>query len=183
MSNDFGHLPSNERASDMRKSWKEYKREARQRKRTLDKERERELNTTVYRRSFSDFMRGDHRSGFGVHFLILGNDWWNFEEDIGINPLDADVLDEDERNAAFNSLGKAELVLGVLQDVVETLAQDIAVYKRREIEGRIEELQQLGFAGPDANRALDDLERLKKMRHKLSQRVRNTLPQTRASGE
>jgi hypothetical protein len=63
------------------------------------------------------------------------------------------------------------------------LAQDIAVYKRREIEGRIEELQQLDFAGPDANRALDDLERLKKMRHKLSQRVRNTLPQTRASGE
>ncbi len=72
MSNAFGHLPSNERASDMRKSWKEYKREARQRQRTLDKERERELNTTVYRRSFSDFMREDHRSGFAVHFLILG---------------------------------------------------------------------------------------------------------------
>ncbi len=183
MSNAFGHLLPNERASDMRKSWKEYKREARQRQRTLDKERERELNTTVYRRSFSDFMREDHRSGFAVHFLILGNDWWAFEEDNGINPLDPDALDEDDRRAAFNSLGKAELVLSVLQDVVETLAQDIAAYKRREIEGRIEELRQLGFAGPDANRALDDLERLKKMRHKLSQRVRNTLPQTRASGE
>ncbi len=113
--------------------------------RTLDKERERELNTTVYRRSFSDFMREDHRSGFAVHFLILGNDWWTFEEDNGINPLDPDALDEDDRSAAFNSLGKAELVLSVLQDVVETLAQDIAAYKRREIEGRIEELQQLGL--------------------------------------
>ncbi len=167
----------------MRKSWKEYKREARKRQREQNEARERELNTTVYRRSFSNFMHEDRRSGFATHFLILGKDWWNFEEDTGINPLDPDELDEDDRNAAFNSLGKAELVLSVLEDVVQTLAQDIAVYKRREIEARIEELQQSGFTGPDANSALDDLERLKKMRHQLSQRVRKTLPQTRATGE
>ncbi|SFH22956.1 hypothetical protein [Ensifer sp. OV372] len=167
----------------MRKSWKEYKREARKRQKEQNEARERALNTTVYRRSFSDFMGKDRRSGFGTHFLILGNDWWNFEEDNGINPHDIEELDEDDRKAAFNSLGKAELVLGVLEDVVETLAQDIAVYKRREIETRIEELEQSGFTGPDANASLDDLERLKKMRHQLNQRVRKTLPQTRASGE
>lgn len=167
----------------MRKSWKEYKREARKRQKEQNAARERELNTTVFRGSFSDFMREDRGSGFGTHFLILGNDWWNFEEDTGINPHDDKELDDDDRKAAFNSLGKAELVLSVLEDVVQTLAQDIAVYKRREIEARIEELQHSGFTGPDASASLDDLERLKKMRHQLNQRVRKTLPQTRASGE
>ena len=167
----------------MRKSWKEYKQDARKRQKVREKERERELNTTVYQRSYSDFTHENGRPGFGTHFLILGKDWWNFEDDTGINPHDPDELDEDDRKAAFNSLGKAELVLSVLQDVVQTLAQDIADYKRGEIESRIGELQQLGFAGPDATGALDDLERLKKMRHRLNQRVRKTLPQTRASGD
>nr|KIU68523.1 hypothetical protein TR92_11790 [Brucella anthropi] len=167
----------------MRKSWKEYKQEARKRQRDAAEARERELNTTVFRTKFSDFMSDDHRSGFGNHFLILGNDWWNFETDTGINPHDLQELDDDDLKAAFNSLGKAELVLGVLEDVAETLAQDIAVYKRREIEERISELEELGFTGPDAKTNLDDLEQLKKMRHRLNKRVRKTRPQTRASGE
>lgn len=167
----------------MRKTWKEYKRESRKRQREQNEVRERALNTTIYRRSFSDFMQEDGRSGFGTHYLILGEDWWNFNDDAGIKPHDPDELDEVDLKAAFNSLGKAELVLSVLEDVVQTIAQDIAVYKRREIEMRIEELEKQGFTGPNSNAALDDLEQLKKMRHRLNQRVRNTAPQTMASGE
>lgn len=167
----------------MRKSWAEYKQEARKRQKQQAEIRERDLNTSVYRKPFSDFMSEDQRSGFGRHYLILGKNWWNFEDDAGIEPHDVSELDEDETATAFNSLGKAELVLGVLEDVVQTLAQDIAVYKRREIEARINELQKTDLTGPDAKATLDDLERLKKMRHHLNKRVRKTLPQTRASGE
>ncbi|MBO9097634.1 MULTISPECIES: hypothetical protein [unclassified Rhizobium] len=167
----------------MRKSWADYKRESRKRKRDKNLARERELNTSVFRKPFSEFMAEDRRTGFGAHYLILGNEWWSFEDDKGIQPADVADIDEDDFNAAFNSLGKAELVLSVLEEVVETLAQDIAVYKRRELETRISEIQKPQLTGTDANKFLDDLEHLKKMRDRLNTRVRNTRPQTRASGE
>lgn len=166
----------------MRKSWAQYKRDARRRERDRQLAQERELNTRVFRRAFSSFMEGDHRTGFGSHYLILGKTWWNFRNDDGIEPLDEEELDEDDKAAAFNSLGKAELVLSVLQDVVETLARDIADYKRTEIEARIHEIQKTGLSGPDSKTSLDELERLKKMRNNLNKRVRRTLPQTRAAG-
>lgn len=166
----------------MRKSWADYKREARKREKNRLAAQERELNTSVFRKSFSDFSEKEHRTGFGSHYLILGKKWWDFGQDDGIEPLDQGELDDDDRAAAFNSLGKAELVLSVLEDVVETLAGDIADYKRSELEARINEIQKSGLTGPNAKTALDELERLKKMRHNLNKRVRRTLPQTRAAG-
>ena len=121
------------------------------------------------------------RTGFGIHYLILGETWWDFSKDIGIEPLDDQELDDGDREAAFNSLGKAELVLSVLEDVVEMLADDIAAYKRSELEVRIVEVQKSGLLGPSASVVLDELELLKKMRHNLNKRVRRTLPQTQAA--
>lgn len=166
----------------MRKSWAEYKREARKREKDRLAAQERELNTSVFRRPFSDFSEQERRAGFGSHYLILGRKWWDFSQDEGIEPLDPEELDEDDRAAAFNSLGKAELVLSVLEDVVEALARDIADYKRSEIEARINETQKSDLTGPNAKPSLDELERLKKMRHNLNKRIRRTLPQTRAAG-
>ncbi|EDQ31782.2 hypothetical protein HPDFL43_21764 [Hoeflea phototrophica DFL-43] len=165
----------------MRKSWAEYKREARKREKDRVSAQERKLNTSVFRRTFSDFFEQDNRTGFAVHYLILGRKWWDFSQDDGIEPLDPSEIDEDDKAAAFNSLGKAELVLSVLEDVVETLARDISDFKRNEIEARINEVQKSGLTGPNSKAALDELESLKRMRHKLSKRVRRTLPQTRAA--
>lgn len=166
----------------MRKSWAEYKRAARKREKDRLAAQERGLNTSVFRRPFSDFSEQERRGGFGSYYLILGKKWWDFSQDDGIEPFDHEELDDDDRNAAFNSLGKAELVLSVLEDVVETLACDIADYKRSEIEARINEIQKSDLTGPNAKTSLDELERLKKMRHNLNRRVRRTLPQTRAAG-
>lgn len=165
----------------MRKSWAEYKREARKRERDRQSTKERSLNTSVFRKAFSVFCREDNRTGFGIHFLILGSKWWDFSQDDGIAPLDPSEIDEDEKAAAFNSLGKAELVLSLLEDVTETLARDISDFKRSEIEARIEEVKESGLTGPNSNAALDELERLKKMRHNLNKRVRRTRLQTRAA--
>lgn len=166
----------------MRKTWAEYKREARKRDRDRLSAQERELNTSVFRKPFSDFSEQEHRAGFGTHYLILGTKWWDFSQDDGIEPLDSQEIDHEDRVAAFNSLGKAELVLSLLEDVVDTLARDISDYKRSEIEARINEIQRSDLTGPNAKAALDELGRLKKMRHNLSKSVRRTLPQTRAAG-
>ncbi|UJW75973.1 hypothetical protein [Rhizobium sp. SL42] len=165
----------------MRKSWAEYKREARKRERDRQSAQERSLNTSVFKKAFSDFCREDKRTGFASHFLILGSKWWDFSLDEGIEPLDRSEIDEDDQAAAFNSLGKAELVLSLLEDVVETLAHDISDFKRSEIEARIEEVKKFGLTGPNSKQALDELERLKKMRHNLNKRVRRTHPQTKAA--
>lgn len=166
----------------MRKSWAEYKRAARKREREKQLGQERQLNTTVFRRAFSDFSEKENRGGFAAHYLILGNRWWDFSQDTGIEPLDPLEIDEDDKIAAFNSLGKAELVLSVLEDVVQTLARDISDFKRSEIEARIGEVKKSGLTGENSKAALDELERLKKMRHNLNRRVRRTLPGTGAAG-
>ncbi len=166
----------------MRKSWAEYKREARKRDRDRQSAQERELNTSVFRKAFSDFFAEDKRVGFASHYLILGSRWWDFGQDNGIEPLDPSEIDKDDRAAAFNSLGKAELVLSVLEDVVDTLARDISDFKRSEIEARIDEVKKSGLTGPNSKASLDELERLKRMRHNLNKRVRRTVPQTRAAG-
>lgn len=165
----------------MRKTWAEYKRASRKRERDRQSAQERALNTSVFRKAFSEFFKADKRTGFGSHFLILGSRWWDFSQDDGIEPLDPSEIDEDDQAAAFNSLGKAELVLGVLEDVVEMLARDISDFKRSEVEARINEVKKSGLTGPNSKAALDELERLKKMRHNLNKRVRRTRPQTKAA--
>lgn len=128
-------------------------------------------------------MNEDGRTGFGANHLILGDSWWDFTEDLGIEPFDDQALDDEETAAASNSLGKAELVLSILADVVETLAQDIADYKRAEIDRRLSMITRGELNGPNANRALEEIELLKRMRHRLSKQVRWNLPQTQVSGE
>ena len=140
------------------------------------------MNTTVFRKPFSDFCAEEGRNGFGSHYLILGDDWWDFSADDGIKPFDLSELDEKEQAAAFNSLGKAELVLSVLEDAYQTLADYISDFKRSEIDERINEIPKSGLTGPKSKASLDELERLKKMRHNLDKRVRRTLSQTRATG-
>lgn len=166
----------------MRKTWAEYKKQSRNRQREKQISQERVLNNTLFSHAFSEYLNNRGRGGYGIQYLILGKCWWNFENDAGIDPHDTAELDQAELEAASNSLGKAELILDVMESIVETLSQDIADYKRDQIEARISTIQKSDLTGPDAGPFLDELESLKKMRHRLNKRVRKNLPQTRASG-
>lgn len=167
----------------MRKTWAEYKRESRMRKNLEREIRERELNNKVYLKPFSSFLAQEKRFGFSTHFLILGDDWWNFDNDEGIKSLSDDELDNEQKKAASNSLGKAELIIMVMQDIVDTLTRDVADYKKQEIESRIKEISNFELRSENPNNRLDYLEDLKQMRHRLSKTVRWILPQWRAASE
>lgn len=164
----------------MRKSWAEYKRNSRKRIRTRQKREEQQLNNSLFRYPYSDFLRKTGRIGFATQSLMLGDSWWDFSDDTGLLPSDDDVLDAEEREATSNSLGKAELVLDILCDIVETLAADISAYKLSEVDRELRLLSSLRTTTADAADYLQKLELLKKMRLRLGGNVRLSIARTTA---
>lgn len=157
-------------------------RELRARKQELKKKAEKAFATTTYEKPLSTFFVETGRTGFGEHYLKLGEDWWDFTNDVGIKPFDGDELNDDEKESASNSLGKAEFILNVLQDLVMTLASDINEYKRSEISDRISEIEKSDFSDPNIRKeALANMIRLQKMLDHLSKQSRWTLPQYEVS--
>jgi hypothetical protein len=156
----------------------------RERQRRVAAAERKELAPMIAKRSFSDFMRTTQRTGFPAHFLILGDKWWDFSNDNGIEPLSDDELDDGQKAAASNSLGKAELVIDVMADVIETLTKDLADYWHAEIDARVSELENADLSDPkEKKRALAQIVRLHKMRDQLKKQVRWTFPQWRVVSE
>lgn len=165
----------------MAKTPAERMREMRERKKQEAIQAEKALAPKIYLQAFSDFMEG---RGFPDHHLILGNEWWDFSSDDGIKPLSDDALDDDERQDASNSLGKAELVLNVLQDIAYTLAADVSNYKKKEIGDRIAEIEMRDLSDPAIRKqAVTDMMRLNKMLNQLDKQVRWTFPQWKVTGD
>jgi hypothetical protein len=157
-----------------RKSWADYKRE--QRKRERDRRTKiRDMSAPDLRTPFSDFFRG-RADELKWHAGVLGDHWFQFEDDSGLVPDNRYALDEQDRLAAGNSLGKAELVIGVLIDAASEIADAVSAYKQHEIEARLREVEAI------TPRDLDEIERLKKMRHQLKKQVRWAFQQWKASG-
>lgn len=145
---------------------------------------DRELAPTIFHKPFSDFLQQRNRTGFGDHFDMLGSEWFDFTTDAGIKPNYDDAIDEDEKAAASNSLGKADLIINVMQDVLFTLTQDINDYKRAEIDARIKEVEQSDLSDPATKKqAFADMAKLQKMRDQLDKQVRWTFPQWKVTGE
>lgn len=165
----------------MAKTPAERMREMRERKKQAAIQAEKALAPAIYQQAFSDFMEG---RGFPDHHLILGNSWWNFSNDDGIELLSDDALDADEMRNASNSLGKAELILNVLGDIATTLAADVNAYKKKEISNRIAEIETSDLSDPDTRKkALADIVRLKKMLDQLDKQVRWSFPQWEVTGD
>ncbi|MGR9237936.1 hypothetical protein ACU8OH_03820 [Rhizobium leguminosarum] len=156
------------------------------RKRQKDKAEaaERAEAPTTYLRPFSEYRREADLPGFGSHFLMLGKEWWDFDTDDGIKPLSLDGVDAADIERAPNSLGKAELIIEVLLDVVSQLASDVRCYKQSELDTRITEIMSRDLSNPEENKAaFAEAKRLGKMRDQLDKQVRWTFPQWKATGE
>lgn len=165
----------------MAKTPAERMREMRERKRKAAVKAEKALAPTIYQQAFSDFVGG---RSFADHRLILGNEWWDFSSDDGIKPLSDDTLDADEKHDASNSLGKAELILNVLEDIATTLASDIHDYKLAQIRARFEEVA-LEQPTDEAHREriVAESARLIRMEQQLDKEVRWTFPQWKVTGD
>ncbi|TPN49484.1 hypothetical protein FJ976_17290 [Mesorhizobium sp. B1-1-9] len=148
-----------------RKSWAEYKRLQRQRARENMKSQPgagRELMRTPFYEFFNEW--GDRPlEWFGD---VLGEKWWEFSDDRGLQPLtDHALVGEDLANAS-NSLGRAEVILSTLIDAAGQLSVAINEYKRREITERLAEIDEknpLNFG---------DVDRLRRMLYQLNGPVR-----------
>lgn len=157
-----------------RKTWADYKRE--QRKRERDRRTKvRDMSAPDLRTPFCDFLR-ERGDELNWRAAVLGSRWFEFDDDSGIVPDDPDALVEEDLLAAGNSLGKAELVIGVLIDAASELADAVSAYKQQEIEARLREVE------AKTPRDLDEIERLKKMRHQLKKQVRWAFQQWKANG-
>lgn len=137
-----------------------------------------------FRTPFAAFLKEAGHASFSAHWSILGDDWWNFDADEGLKPRSNDDLDDEERRDASNSLGKAERILSVLEDITDTLAEYLNAYKRKEITDRIHEIETSDLSGPDTRtQALTDIVRLKKMVDQLDRPRRRNLPRWEVTGE
>ncbi|MBK3745251.1 hypothetical protein G3A39_39395 [Paraburkholderia aspalathi] len=166
----------------MAKTSTERMRELRARKREMKKEVEKALAPTTYVKPLSTFFSETQRTGFSTYAVILGDKWWDFKDDDGIQPFDMEALDDEEMKNASNSLGKAELLLSVFQDIVTALSSDINAYKRSEINERIREIETLDFSDPDTRKnALANMMRLQKMLDHLNKDSRWTMSQWEVS--
>lgn len=167
----------------MRKTWAEYKREARQ------KQREE-------RRALEDLAVADLRTPFFEDFeqfkefdpawyaAVLGKDWFAFDDDSGIKPEDDEALIKVDIDRAGNSLAKAEFLISHFMDLTGQLASAVNGYKRREFAARIVEIEASDMSEPDAKKkAFAEVARLKKMRDQLDKQVRWTFPQWKVTGE
>src|SRR5262249_46992351 len=108
----------------MRKSWAEYKREARQRQREE-------------RRAQADLVRPDLRKPFFEYFSqfggvdlnwyagVLGEEWFKFKDDSGIKPENDDALAQEDLEKVPDSLAKAEFLIGLFTDLTADLARSV----------------------------------------------------------
>lgn len=158
--------------------------ELRARKRQMKRDEELALAPTTYFNPFSTYLERTGGVGLAVHHLMLGNKWWDFSSDDGIEPLAEDALEDEDKQRAANSLGKAEFLLDVLEDIATTLAARLNEYKRKEIGDRIQDIEASDLSDPTTKKkALSDIVRLQKMLDQLDKQVRWTLPEWKVIGE
>lgn len=156
--------PVTQRATE-KKPWREYKRLQRQRDRERMKSQPdafRELVKTPFCEFFDDW------GGGSLEWCgdVLGEAWWDFSNDRGLQPLTDHALVEEDLSNASNSLGRAEVILSTLIDAAGQLSIAVNEYKRREITGRLKEIDEkdpINFG---------EVDRLKRMLYQLNRQVR-----------
>lgn len=156
--------------------WAKYKREQRKRERDRIKAL-RDVSLPDLRNPFFQHFQRNVGADFAWYHAVLGDEWFNFDDDAGIKPSDEDALIQEDLDNASTSLGKAELLIGHFIDAATELARLVSDYKREEIDVRIAEAEQR------QPKDIEDIARLKKMRHQLSRQVRWAFPQWKAAGE
>jgi hypothetical protein len=163
------------------KPWREYKRA--QRKREREERRKKADGVKPYlKEPFFKYFEDRHGSTeIPFYADVMGEQWFEFEDDSGIRPLTNDALVKEDLERAGDSLGKAELLIGVFLDVASELARAVSGYKLEAIKQRLAEIEQLD---PDAKaQVLEELGRLNKMRHELNKQARFSMAQWNVTDE
>lgn len=167
----------------MRKSWAEYKRDARKRERDRLKNLPDLLPAHSAKQPFNEFLDED-----GQWFDVVTYLEWAGIDPKGAPQFDADedpgFLEEIDDGPNRGSIGRAERFVGCLIDAAGEMAAIVNRYKKKEITYRIHEIETGDLSEPDARRrALADIVRLKKMLDQLDKQVRWTFPQWKVTGD
>ena len=127
-------------------------------------------------------------SNVDMCFDLIGVHPPMFEDDRG--PKDhvaPDVFDEDTLDAQFGiysgSIGRAEIMVGILLDAAANMAFVINRYKQEELRRRLAEIEEGEFADPASRKkAFEDAVRIQKMLEALQRETRRSLPQWEVKG-
>ncbi len=96
------------------------------------------------------------------------------------------ATDEDRDEAfggAAKSIGRAEVMIGLLMDAATELALIVNKYKRTELERRLKEIEAADLSDPEERKAaLEQVVHIEKIKGALSKNVRRSLPQWEAKG-
>lgn len=159
-----------------RKSWAEYKRLQRQRAR-LEMKSQPDAFRGLVKKPFFEFF--DDWGGETLEWCgdVLGEKWWDFPDDRGLQPSTDQALVEEDLANASNSLGRAEVILSTLIDAADELSTAINEYKRREITGRLKEIDEKNPIN------FGEVDRLKRMLYQLHRPVRWPFSQWKVTKE
>lgn len=96
------------------------------------------------------------------------------------------ATDEDRDEAfggAAKSIGRAEVMIGLLIDAATELAHIVNKYKRAELDKRLKEIEATDLSDPEERKAvLEQVVHIEKIKGALSKNVRRSLPQWEAKG-
>jgi hypothetical protein len=144
----------------------------------------RDEGAALYRKPFSTFAQQDPNIGdCDMYMQLAGMEFPAFEDERHAEEfvIDRHVHgDDDLFENAEGALGRAEAMMGLLNDTAITLAGSINAYKRGEIKARIAELEQ--SADVDRATAMQKAVRLNKILDQLNKHVRMTFPQWKVTG-
>ncbi|MBL4917441.1 hypothetical protein [Szabonella alba] len=165
----------------------------RYRERQKQKETQESLTVTgVFQAPFFKFVGEDgpgELSEVEQNLAHIGFECPVFDDDRGPEcfNLDGTFDPSDRDNYPFRdvhgSLGRAELMVGMLTEAARSLAYQISAYKRSEIKARLAEIEASDLSEPEAKKAaLKEAARLNKMLDQLDKQVRWTFPQWKVTG-
>lgn len=165
-----------------RKTWAEYKRDARKRERERKRDRPDAIDPYL-RHPFFDFYREDaNASDYELALQIANITPPAFDDDgPAVFPETLDGLDTPD---AKNSIERAQLVVACLVDAASGLAGIINRYKQREIDAALAALEARDLSDPNTEKdILAEIARLKSIRTQLKRQVRWSFPQWKITGE
>lgn len=139
----------------------------------------------LYRTPFSEFAERDSNIGECFMYMALaGMEFPEFNDERDANEFVFDRAafgdDDDLFDNAVGALGRAEVMIGLLNDTAITLAGAVNQYKKQEIKSRLAELEQSKEI--DRATAMNEAVRLNKILDRLNKQVRMPFPQWKVTG-
>ena len=128
-------------------------------------------------------------SNVTLSFDLMGIEAPSFEDDRGPEefPFEGCFRTDKERDDAFQgssgSVGRAEVMVGLLMDAAVEMAGVIQAYKKKAIAEQQRKIEAADLSDPEIRRkAMETIARLARIEDALDKNVRRTLPQWKVKG-